>query len=73
MEPIAISEKKLCPVCAKGVLFSRVGTNEVEYNGHKGVIDCHYSVCSACGSEIAGAKETRRNKEIMIEFRSQHG
>lgn len=68
-----IAEKELCPVCAEGVLFPKVGTNEVEHNGHKGVIDCHYSLCSACGSEVAGAKEMQLNKEIMQEFRRQHG
>jgi len=68
-----IAEKELCPVCAKGVLFAKVMTREVEHNGHTGTITTHYSLCSACGSEVAGAREMQLNKEIMQEFRRQHG
>lgn len=60
-----------CPLCEEGTLHERVEHEETEYIGHTGVTPLYFSVCDACGSEVANAEQTRRNKRAMIAFRKQ--
>jgi len=60
-----------CPLCEEGMLHERVEYEETEYNGHKGMTPLCFSVCDACGSEVADAEQTRRNKRAMITFRKR--
>lgn len=63
--------KEICPICEEGHLQHKVDSHSVDYHGQHANLDIHFSVCTACGSEQAGADELRKNKRIMIEFRKK--
>lgn len=60
-----------CPVCGDGHLVAQIIQTPVEYNGKSGDLSIRLSVCTACGSEQAGASEMRANKRAMVAFRKQ--
>lgn len=60
-----------CPICEDGHLSDKIEPNPVEYGGRSAVLALRYSVCDACGSELAGAEQVRANKRTMIAFRKQ--
>lgn len=60
-----------CPICGEGHLSEMTGSNPVEYGGRTSELPLLYSVCDVCGSEQAGAAQTRANKRAMIAFRKQ--
>ncbi len=62
---------RTCPICEAGQLHAKFELIDVEYAGHHGSIESHFSVCDACGSEQSGAVETRLNKRAMIEFKKE--
>lgn len=64
-----MSNKLECPICSEGTLTLHIEEREVEYKGHKGTVERHYSVCDACGSEQAGATEMKANKRAVLAFR----
>lgn len=61
----------LCPVCAEGHLRPQTETRRYRHAGHEGAVLMRYSVCEACGSEVADAAQTRANKAAMQDFRSR--
>ena len=59
----------MCQICGEGHLEARVEKNPVEYKSVSNALDMHYSICSACGSELASAIDTRSNKRAMMAFK----
>jgi HTH-type transcriptional regulator/antitoxin MqsA len=68
---MTIKQQETCSICGEGQLEPQVEKNAVEYNGHTGLLDSHYSVCNACGSEQANMQQTRDNKRAMLAFKKQ--
>lgn len=60
-----------CPACGEGFLQRCQEVQDVEHAGHEGQVPVMYSVCRACGSELAGAEEALANKRAMIAFRKR--
>lgn len=60
-----------CPVCGAGYLTEHRGECEIEHRGTRETRPSWYSVCSGCGSEIATAEQTRRNKRDTLAFRKR--
>lgn len=48
-----------------------VDKNAVDYQGHAGVLEVHYSVCDACGSEQADAEQLAINKRAMLALKKR--
>ena len=61
----------ICPICSEGHLQFCVGKNTVEHKGKSAELNMQYSVCDACGSEQADARQLRTNKRAMMAFRKQ--
>lgn len=55
-----------CPACGEGSLIPTEEFDLLTYLGQKRIIKDYYSVCDACGSEIADAKQSRLNKEEVL-------
>jgi HTH-type transcriptional regulator/antitoxin MqsA len=71
-EVITMSDSRnICPICEEGRLHEQLGKNSVDYKGHSGELDLHFSVCEACGSEQADASQLRVNKRAVIAFRKR--
>lgn len=61
----------VCPMCEEANLEAKIGSDEVEYKGHKAALPLHFSACESCGSEQASPLELRTNKRSMIEFKKK--
>lgn len=61
----------LCPACGEGHLSSHVAHEPVEYKGLQKELPLHYSVCDHCGSELAGAVESKQNARAMVAFKKE--
>jgi C4-type Zn-finger protein len=64
-----VSTDLICPLCEIGKLEARVEKIEQEYNGHKALLDLHYSECLYCGSEVATTEQLRLNKQSSLDFK----
>jgi HTH-type transcriptional regulator/antitoxin MqsA len=71
MVSVMTASGERCPICGEGHLSEMTGSNPVEYGGRTAELPLLYSVCDVCGSEQAGAAQTRANKRAMIAFRKQ--
>jgi HTH-type transcriptional regulator / antitoxin MqsA len=60
---------ELCSICGKGHVMNHVDQVETAYKGAKGLVSMHYKSCDACGSDFAGAEESRLNKRAVLAFR----
>lgn len=60
-----------CAICGEGHLDARVDKNPVDYKGQTAVLNAHYSVCDACGSEQTNAAQARLNKRAMLAFKKR--
>src|SRR5687768_8307462 len=58
-----------CPACGEGKLSPTFSLEPVKYKEIEGTIKVYYSICDNCGSEIAGAEESRKNVSQMKEFK----
>ncbi|HSV36471.1 MAG TPA: type II toxin-antitoxin system MqsA family antitoxin [Ramlibacter sp.] len=61
--------KELCPICGEGHVTAHVDQVESEYKGQKAWVPLHFKLCDACGSDFAGADESRLNKRAVLAFR----
>jgi HTH-type transcriptional regulator / antitoxin MqsA len=61
----------LCPLCGGGTLQPQVRKNLVEYRGQTSELDVHSAICNTCGSETSSARQLRKNKRIMEEFKKR--
>ncbi|MGB3742725.1 MAG: YgiT-type zinc finger protein [Castellaniella sp.] len=59
----------MCPICDTGHLDSQSKTVEIEYRGHRGLVESHYARCDACGAEQATTAQMSDNKQAAIAFR----
>lgn len=66
-----MKNNSICPVCEEGTLRVLVETNSVEYKSQKKDLALHYSECDCCGSDITTAEQSRKNKQLMTEFKKQ--
>lgn len=66
-----MSHNNSCPLCEKGRLQTHQEKTAVEYHGHSAELNSLYSVCDACGSEMATPAQTRANKRSMIAFKKR--
>ena len=66
-----MKNNSICPVCEEGTLHVLVETNSVEYKSQKKELALHYSECDCCGSDITTAEQSRKNKQLMTEFKKQ--
>jgi len=57
-----------CPVCEEGTI-----TPQMDFLFINGAfIPSHFHLCDTCGCEIGTKEDSKRNKEIMQEFRSNN-
>lgn len=61
----------LCPICGEGHVSDQVQHIESEYKGHKAMLPLHYQLCDTCGSDFAGAAESKLNKRALMAWRKQ--
>jgi hypothetical protein len=54
--------EEVCPVCEDGTLTDHQETNHFVRDGVFVQADCHFSVCSDCGSEQANGGQISLNK-----------
>jgi len=64
-----MSINELCSVCGEGHVTNHVDQVESEYRGVKAMVSMHYKSCDVCGSDFAGAEESRSNKRAVLAFR----
>ena len=70
-EGISDGTDKSCSACGEGMLHPRVDKEPVEYEGQTTELDVHYSVCDACGSELANGEQINLNAKNMVIFCKQ--
>lgn len=61
----------LCPACGEGQLHAQTEQQTVEHAGCHGQVAMRFSVCDACGSELATADDALANKRAMVAFEKQ--
>jgi HTH-type transcriptional regulator/antitoxin MqsA len=61
----------LCPLCGEGHVSAQVDQVENEYKGQKALLPQHFQVCDHCGSDFAGAVETKLNRRTLLAWRKQ--
>lgn len=64
------TQAETCPICGQGHLDARVDKNPVEYKGQTAVLDAHYPVCDACGSEQTSA--AAQNSILRLDSTTRH-
>lgn len=60
---------EICSICGEGHATSHFDKVETEYKGAKAQVFAHYKTCNVCGSDFAGADESRLNKRAVLAFR----
>ena len=58
-----------CSICGEGHVTNHVDQVESEYKGNTSLVSMHYKTCNVCGSDFAGADESRLNKRAVLAFR----
>jgi len=66
-----MSTQALCPLCGEGHVSAQVVQVENEYKGRRASLPQHFQVCDHCGSDFAGAAESKLNKRGLIAWRKQ--
>jgi len=64
-----MNTNELCSICGEGHVTNHVDQVESEYRGTKAMVPMHYKTCDVCGSDFAGAEESRLNKRAVMAFR----
>lgn len=54
----------ICPACGKGFLITEYDFNIIEYPNELLQLNCYYSICSNCGSELASPEQINFNTLI---------
>lgn len=63
--------QELCPLCGEGHVSVHSEMVESEYKAQKTMLPLLYKQCDACGSDFAGAAESKRNKRALMAWRKQ--
>lgn len=64
-----MNTKELCSICGEGHVTGHIDQLESEYRGKTALVPMHYKSCNVCGSDFAGADESRLNKRSILAFR----
>jgi HTH-type transcriptional regulator / antitoxin MqsA len=66
-----MNTRELCPLCGEGHVSIHSEMVENEYKGQKAMLPLVSKLCDACGSDFAGAAESKLNKRSLIAWRKQ--
>jgi HTH-type transcriptional regulator/antitoxin MqsA len=66
-----MKDNSICTVCEEGTLHEQIETNSVEFKSQNKELPLHFSECDCCGSDIATPEQSRKNKQLMTEFKKQ--
>ena len=64
-----MNTKELCSICGEGHVTGHIDQLGSEYRGKTALVPMHYKSCNVCGSDFAGADESRLNKRSILAFR----
>ena len=66
-----MNTQELCPLCDEGHVSTHSEMVESEYKGRKEMLPLIFKACDACGSDFAGAAESKLNKRALMAWRKQ--
>jgi len=66
-----MNTQELCPLCGEGHVSTHSEMVESEYKGRKEMLPLVFKACDACGSDFAGAAESKLNKRALMAWRKQ--
>lgn len=66
-----MNTQELCPLCGEGHVSTHSEMVESEYKAHKAMLPLVFKQCDACGSDFAGAAESKLNKRALMAWRKQ--
>ncbi len=66
-----MNTQELCPLCGEGHVTPQVEQVENEYKGQTALLPRHFKLCDHCGSDFAGAAETKQTKRALMAWRKQ--
>lgn len=66
-----MNTQELCPLCGEGHVTTHSEMVESEYKGRKEMLPLIFKACDACGSDFAGAAESKLNKRALMAWRKQ--
>ncbi len=66
-----MNTQELCPVCGEGHVSTHSEMVESEYKGQKAMRSLVFKQCDACGSDFAGAAESKLNRRSLMAWRKQ--
>lgn len=66
-----MNTQELCPLCGEGHVSTHSEMVESEYKAHSAMLPLVFKQCDACGSDFAGAAESKQNKRSLMAWRKQ--
>ena len=66
-----MTTQELCPLCGEGHVSTSSEMVESEYKGHKAMRALVFKQCDTCGSDFAGAAESKVNRRSLLAWRKQ--
>lgn len=66
-----MNTQELCPLCGEGHVSTHSEMVENEYKGQKAMLPLMFKQCDACGSDFAGAAESKLNRRSLMAWRKQ--
>lgn len=66
-----MNTQELCPLCGEGHVSTHSEMVESEYKAHTAMLPLVLKQCDACGSDFAGAAESKQNKRVLMAWRKQ--
>lgn len=66
-----MNDSALCPICGIGHASEQVEQVESHYKGLSTQLPVYMLACDHCGSETAGAAETKKSRRALIAWRKQ--
>lgn len=66
-----MNTQELCPLCGEGYVSTHSEMVENEYKGQKAMLPLMFKQCDACGSDFAGAAESKLNRRSLMAWRKQ--
>lgn len=66
-----MNTQELCPLCGEGHVSTHSEMVESEYKEHKAMLPLVFKQCDTCGSDFAGATESKQNRRVLMAWRKQ--
>lgn len=66
-----MNAQEVCSLCDEGHVTTHSEMVESEYKAQKAMLPLVFKRCDACGSDFAGAAETKLNKRALMAWRKQ--